>query len=485
MLVSRADSQSQKNIMFRSAPLTRPQFVWLRVIALALMSASVFGAGSGQANPPKGDGCQIAPVDYQGWHAQQISNRWVQLIIVPQNGGRLMQVTFAGHAYLFVNPKLAGKYFPPSSSQWFNYGGDKLWLLPEGNDDEQHWAGNSDILDDGPFKFRKVSEGQNCEIELTGPSDPQTGIQFTRTIHLDSDSPRIVFRASMKNVTGHTLDWSMQSVSQYDTSVPGGSGSDARRRNPDFWTFTPANPSSSYLNRYHVRFGPAENRAVRVRDDGLFTVHYVHMAAELWLDSTEGWLAVVNGASQYAMVERFQYDEHKPYPGKASVIFWTNGPEMRLNNDGNPSMSADPDASPYYLEAELNSPMCRLRPDESCTMETEWFPTRSGDEFHGVTEAGIVIRALKATAAQNGKINLSGSFGVFYSGKLVARLYDEHGHASAATQVADVRPDTLASLANDVTAPGKCSRVSLHLVDEGGVDRGSLGEVQLSSQDND
>ena len=73
-----------------------------------------------------------------------------------------------------------------------------------------------------------------------------------------------------------------------------------------------------------------------MRDDGLFTVHYVHMAAELWLDSTEGWLAVVDGESQYAMVERFQYDENKPYPGKASVIFWTNGPEVRLNSDGNP-----------------------------------------------------------------------------------------------------------------------------------------------------
>ena len=52
------------------------------------------------------------------------------------------------------------------------------------------------------------------------------------------------------------------------------------------------------------------------------------------------------------MVERFQYDVSKPYPGKASVIFWTNGPEIRLNSDGNPSLSADPDASPYYLEAE-------------------------------------------------------------------------------------------------------------------------------------
>ena len=485
MLVSIADSLSQKTIMFRSVPFTRSQFVWIRVIALALMPASIFGAESGQANPPKGNGCQISAVDYQGWQAQQISNRSVQLTVVPQNGGRLMQVNFAGHAYLFVNPKLAGKHFPPSSSQWFNYGGDKLWLLPEGNNDEQHWAGNSDILDDGPFTFRKVSEGQTCEIELTGPSDPQTGIQFTRRIRLDSDSPHISFYAAMKNVTGHTLDWSMQSVSQYDTSVPDASGSGSRQRNPDFWTFTPANPASSYLNRYHVRFGPAENPAVRVRDDGLFTVHYAHMAAELWVDSTAGWLAVVDGNSHFAMVERFQYDEHKPYPGKASVIFWTNGPEMRLNSDGNPSMSADPDASPYYLEAELNSPMCRLRPGESCTMETEWLPTRAGNEFHGVSDAGTIVRPLKAAAAQNGKIDLSGSFGVFYSGKLMARLYDEHGHAAALTEVAQVSPNTLASLDSQIAAPEKCSRVSLHLIDEEGVDRGALGEVQLMGQGND
>ena len=165
----------------------------------------------------------------------RLSNRWVQLVVVPQNGGRLMQVTFAGHPYLFVNPKLAGQYLPPSSNQWFNYGGDKLWLLPEGTNDEQHWPGNSDVLDDGPFTFRKISEGQRCEIELTGPSDPQTGIQFTRTIRLDSDSPRIVFHASMKNVTGHTLEWSMQSVSQYDTSAPAAAGfSPGRKHEPRF-----------------------------------------------------------------------------------------------------------------------------------------------------------------------------------------------------------------------------------------------------------
>ena len=32
--------------------------------------------------------CHVESIDYKGWKAQQISNRWVQLIIVAQNGGR-------------------------------------------------------------------------------------------------------------------------------------------------------------------------------------------------------------------------------------------------------------------------------------------------------------------------------------------------------------------------------------------------------------
>jgi hypothetical protein len=472
------------------ADRTRHFAVLFLMASIGLMLPAV--QAHSQANPQKSAACHVEPVDYKGWHAQQLSNRWVQLIVVPQNGGRLMQVSFAGHPYLFVNPKFAGKYLPPDTGEWFNYGGDKLWLLPEGNNDEQHWVGDSDVLDDGPFSLRKLSEGQRCEIELTGPADPQTGIQFLRTIRLDADSPRIHFHAVMKNVTGHTLEWSMQSVSQYDTGEPnspspspseGSPTPGAARFNHDFWTFTPANPASSYLNRYHVRFGPAENSAVSVRDDGLFAVHYVHMAAELWLDSTEGWLAVVDGGSRYAMVERFQYEEKMPYPGKASVIFWTNGPELRLNSYGMPSLSTDADASPYYLEAEINSPMCKLRPGETCDFETEWFPTRSGNEFHGVTDAGILVRPLRADALENRKIRLSGSFGVFFSGRLVARFYDEHGRSLGFLPVVDVNPAEPVSLDLEIVPPGKPARLSLHLEDENGVDRGSLQEVRISTGD--
>jgi hypothetical protein len=428
-----------------------------------------------ESHPPANSPCHVEPTNYKGWEAQRLSNRWVQLIILPQNGGRLMQVIFGGHSYLFVNPKYEGKYFPPSQTQWFNYGGDKLWLLPEGNDDEQHWVGNSDLLDDGAYSFRKVSEGEHCEVELTGPSDPHTGIQFQRTIRLDADSPRIRFHATMKNTTGHSVEWSMQSVSQYDTAAPGA----LAQMNHDFHTFSPANPASSYLNRYHVRFGPAENPAASIRDDGLFALHYVHLAAELWLDSTAGWLAVVDGSSQYGMVERFQFEESRPYPGKASVIFWTNGPEVKLNADGEASMRSGEDGGPYYLEAEINSPLCRLRPGESCNLDTEWFPTRVQSEFHGVTEAGIVIRPLRAARLESGKIQLSGAFGVFFAGRLVAHIYNEHGAELDSVPVADVDPVELVSLETKMAASGMPTRISLHLEDENGLDRGALQEVPV------
>ena len=446
-------------------------------LAVLNWAASNFGVCQAKTQPSNPPTCRVEAVDYKGWHGQQMSNPWVQLIFLPQNGGRLIQFSFAGHPYLFVNPKYAGKYFPPATGQWFNYGGDKLWLLPEGNEDEQHWAGDSDLIDDGPFTFRKISEGKECEVELTGPADPQTGVQFSRTIHLGADSPQVRFHATMRNVTGHSLEWSMQSVSQYDTSDSAAQS----RINPNFWAFTPANPSSEYLNRYHVRYGPAQNSAVSVRDDGLFAVHYVHMAAELWLDSRNGWLAVVDGNTKYAMVERFRFQPNQPYPGKASVIFWTNGSGLQLRSDGEPVLSSEEGNPPFYMEAELNSPLCRLRPGESCDFETEWFPTRAaGSDLREVSEAGILLTALQARL-DAGKIKLAGSLGVFFPGRLVARLYDQHGASLGTVPVIDVNPTEPTLLQAEIPADPKTKRLSIHLIDVNGVDRGSLEEVPLSA----
>jgi hypothetical protein len=420
--------------------------------------------------------CRVEPINYKGWQAQQVANASVQLIFVPQNGGRLMQVVFDGHPYLFNNEKYLGKYLPPSNTQWFNYGGDKIWVLPEGNDDEQHWVGNSDVLDDSPFEFRVLSQGAHCAVSLTGPADPLTGLQFTRTVSLDGDSTAIHFHAVIKNASGHPIEWSVQSVSQYDTA----DANDRAHHNKSIWGFTKTDPQSSYLNKYHVRFGPAENSAAQVRPDGLFAVHYKPLAAELWIDSKDGWLAVIDGATRYGMVERFHYDATKPYPGKASVIFWTNGAELHQHEDGTTTFGDSQDEPPpIYMEAELNSPMVPLEAGESFNFDTAWYPTRADAKFQGVADAGVVLTPLRATrpGPNSNEVTLSGSFGVLYSGKLVARLYDGHGSAIGTRPLDAVEPRNLLNLHATLSDAAKVGRVSLHIFDNNGLDRGSLGEV--------
>ncbi len=424
--------------------------------------------------------CHIESTTFEGWKAEQLTNPWVTLTIVPQLGGRLMQVAFGGHPYLFVNPRYLGQYFPPqegaASRRWINYGGDKVWPMPEGTKDEQHWAGPvSGPLDDGAYTLRVLSHEPDCAVELVGPPDPDTGIQYSRDIRIGSSSPEISFHAVMKNVTGHPLHWSMQSVSQYDTA----DRSEAGTYNHDFWAFTPANPESVYLEGYHVRDGPAGDPSFSIRH-GLFTLHWLYLQSEVWVDSTGNWVAVVDGSTQYAMIERFHRHPHASYPGKATVIFYTNGPSMRLNDQGVPEITpADPVRVPYYMEAELNSPMADLAPGSTYAMDTEWLPTRLEGPVATVAYAAAVSKPVEAVAA-GGKIQLSGTFGVFFPGKLVAYLYDRDGIQTGEAQLQTVSPLRFVTLQQSVDAPPGTARVSIHLVDPNGSDRGSLGEAWLN-----
>ncbi len=427
-----------------------------------------------------GAACTVQPVVYEGWQAQQVANDWVQLAFVPQLGGRLMQVTFNGHSYLFVNPVYKGKYISPAEAagRWINYGGDKIWPLPEGNDDEQHWQGASTPLDDGAYAFSVLSQGAKCTVRLEGPPDPPTGLQYTREISLGSDSPQVSFHAITRNFTGHSITWSVQSVSQYNLS----DAKDATQYNHEFWAFTPLNPRSSYLLGYHARDGLANDPAYSVKD-GLFRLNWKYLESEVWLDSIAGWVALIDGATQYAMVEKTKHVLGGDYPDKATVIFYKNGPTVELDAKGMPYLtSRSLEKTPYYMEAELNSPMAVLGPGESYVFDTTWFPSRLSGDFTTVTDAGLVGKPLVARRIGD-KIELSGTFGVFFPGELKAYLYDEGGVEASEVALQAVQPQDPVALHQAIAAAKNVARVSIHLVDRNGVDCGALGEVFVTIND--
>jgi hypothetical protein len=445
------------------------------------MVLAVISAETAQQNAQASSPCVIEPTHYLGWDAERMSNRYVTLIFVPKLGGRLIQVAFGAHAYLFVNPLYLGKYFPPSQAvaekKWFNYGGDKIWPLPEGPGEDQ-WPVASDILDDGIYQLTPVrSGGETCVVHLQGPPDERTGLQYSRDISIGADSPRISFRAVMKNITGHEIRWSVQSVTQYNIADP----SDPAKYNQDFWAFTPANPASVFNRKFDAHAGPIDHPSYSLRN-GLFTLHWRYLEGEVGIDSTAGWVAVVDGRSSFAMLERFRFYPGADYPERASVIFYIDGPSLQLNDKGMPEIArTNLEDAPYYMEAELNSPLVCLAPGETSALESEWFPTRMTPQFVNATEAGMVGRELAATPASGG-VRLAGFFGVFYAGRLAARLYDAGGVALRALDVTKADPLEAVSLDTVIPAPPEAATVSLHLVDEHGLDRGSLGEVEIAKR---
>jgi hypothetical protein len=241
--------------------------ILLRAFSFLLSLALISSAVTAQ--------CKIESTVLEGRQAKQISNSWVQVVIVPQLGGRVMQVVFDGPTYLFVNAEYKGKYFLPlkdgEKKRWTNYGGDKVWPLPEGNEDEHHWPGPlSDVLDDGEYKFQVFSEGTSFSVRLDGPADRRTGLQYSRNIALGADSPTIKFHIVMTNSSQQQIEWSMQTVTQYDTADP----TKAESYNREFWAFAPVNPQSAYLEKFHVGAGLVDDSPLGCGMDGFGCTGY-------------------------------------------------------------------------------------------------------------------------------------------------------------------------------------------------------------------
>jgi Domain of unknown function (DUF4380) len=450
------------------------QVLW--VAATLVLTLFVAARANCLANANSPARCQVQAVTFEGWKAEELSNEWVRVTLVPQLGGRVMQVQFGGHDYLFVNPRYKGKYIPPTEAgkRWINYGGDKLWPMPEGHEDADHWPGPvSDVLDDGEYSLRTISEESKCTVRLEGTADSATGLQFSREITVEGSSPKISFHAEVKNASNHAIRWSVQSVTQYNTA----DAEDGTRYNHDFWAFSPINPHSAFIDGFHVRNGLADDPSFAVTD-GLFTLHWLYLENEVWLDSNAGWIAIVDGTSQFGIVEKYKYAETAKYPGRASVIFYKNGAALALDSDGMPRLrDSEPQHAPYYMEAELNSPMVHLESGSSFAFDTQWYPVRADKGIKSVSELGVVEAPLVAVLKSDG-LHLSGKFGIFFPGELIAQIFDKRG-GKQEKSLGKVDPLHAVLLDQTIAITPNAARVSLHLIGERGTDLGVIGEAAV------
>lgn len=356
---------------------------------------------------------------YRKWPSIALSNGLVEAQIVPQAGGRVMQMTLGPFEYFYVNSRLAGK--APTADglgpkgAWLNYGGEKLWPAPQGWDGPEQWPGPPDaVLDGSPHEAAIVdAQGAKASVRLVSGKDPRCGIQFARTIEMIPGRAGLTVRATMTNIDSKPRKWGIWSVLQHDASARGGQGHEA-----DLWVYCPMNPRSIHAEGYRVMFGQVNNLAFQPdKASRMMRIHYQRRVGKVGLDCSGGWVATVNGSAGYVFVQRFPFFPSSPYPDNASVEVWLHGPGEYIAAGKLENMPDDPKACPYYIETQLLGPLASLKPGESYSFRYDWLAARIGGSYPVLdcNDSGVVCEKLSAVR-KAGKLELSGRFGVFHTG---------------------------------------------------------------------
>jgi hypothetical protein len=122
------------------------------------------------------------------WVVIRLTNKDLELTMLPGIGGRLWDVTFEGRSLLFKNPDLIGQPVDekklvdlPTRSPQFAFplwGGEKTWIAPDTS-----WTGGAPFiaLDSGAYR---VTSNSNSEIEMTSAVCPVSQLSVTRRITL-------------------------------------------------------------------------------------------------------------------------------------------------------------------------------------------------------------------------------------------------------------------------------------------------------------
>jgi hypothetical protein len=183
------------------------------------------------------------------------------------------------------------------------------------------------------------------------------------------------------------------------------------------------------------------------------------------------------------MIERFTYDSAASYPDRATVIFYKNGPSVEFNTAGDPEISKhSSEETPYYMEAEINSPLVTLSAGASSSLDTTWFPVRTGADVKQVTEAGIVTQRLQARRERY-DLKIIGTFSVVVPGHLQLRIFDSGGRDAKHVILDEAGPENPIALNRTVAIDFAVSRISLHLIDSSGSDWGTLDDVEIKQTD--
>ncbi len=399
--------------------------------------------------------CTITTETYKGWKALRLANGILEVIIVPEIGGRIIQLRLGENDFLYINPRHLGRVYPPEQNDfvagWKNYGGSKVWPAPQGWSSDAEWPGPPDpILDGSPYSCRIVEEeSESVAACLESPPDEYTGLTMAREIRILRDAAQVFIRHIMRNTSARPVSWGIWEVTQHVA-------------HEHFLVFVPGTESRQM-------FGDREYKNVLCPDEsGLWQLRYTNQVAKFAVQAKEGWVATLDSQHGVVYAGAFSLFPGARYPDGAPVEVWVNGEGTFTIHGEKVDPKNDPNGCDSLIETEILSPQVRLEPGEEYTFPITWSVAHMGcDEVATINPCVAVGRRLEARREDN-TLRLTGTFAVFRNGTLVLVAVERSGKTEAVQSLGAVSP--LRACTIDQRMPWKESirRVSLRMRDPGG-----------------
>ena len=289
----------------------------------------------------------ITKGEFKGWDAWFIKKGLLELVLVPQIGGRIMGLFWRGHDLFFTQAEREGKTEDLGAAQDIKtkkkemgfplWGGNKTWLSPQ-----EKWNDGTPFfdLDSGPYRLTVEKESPELlEVHMTSRICRETGIQITRKISLSEKRPGWMVSHHIHNHSEKPVEWGIWDVSML--LKPGK-------------VYLPRNPKSQFPSglKTFTEEGDSEKARLKVFEEmgSLARIDCTEPTAfKFGSDSDEGWmLGIVEGPSMGLVGFKKEVDvaPHQNY-GHACVA------EVYNSN-----------RYPYF-EMETHGPVTRLKPGES------------------------------------------------------------------------------------------------------------------------
>ncbi len=289
--------------------------------------------------------------NHKGWNAWHLQNGPLELIFVPQVGGRIMGMNWRGHDLCFTQPEREGHVEDVLSSQDVHarkrkmgfplWGGDKTWLAPQ-----TRWTDGVPFLDldSGAYDLTVERDGPDAAVvRMTSQVCRETGIQITRTVTVSSGSQDWIVTHQLINRSSSEVQWGVWDVNM--VLKPGE-------------VYLPRDAASRYPQG--VKTFVEEGESAQVRDTvvgELGNLAVIHCAGpkafKFGVDAKEGWMLVILNVAGMGLVGyRKQVPVYRDKP-------YGHGCIAEVYNSDRYS----------YFEMEIHGPVVSLRPGESFEIE--------------------------------------------------------------------------------------------------------------------